>query len=454
MIRKTRVLAEKWPSRHLWFARACVMVCLLTVPLSGCGKAMPTPEPAAASADGTATVRYAGYHLDEEYYLGLIQAFSRQHPTITVEFLSYTEDELATLGADAADARPVWPMMFGTVLERGDLLALDAVLHEDPSVLGLSDLYPGVAEVFAADGQTWAIPVAANLRMVYYNVDLFDRYGVSYPEIDWTWDDFLDAAQAIRDPEAAVYGYACSSGYLYEPLQWVYSHGGRVFDDIRDPTRTTFNDPLTVEALQWWGDLAHEYDVCITSAETGGHGGLFRVIRDGRVGIWSANYSVRGGRAWPDGSSRELRFRWGIVPLPRDSQSTSGAFALGAAISSQAQHPDAAWKWIAYLSGQAREYSAPVRRSVAESTEFQELVGGDIAAAARATLENGLVFWPPSAYTRFERDLGILEMAISDILVGRSTAQEAADWAQRKAEARAMAPPTPTPAPAPVIPVQ
>jgi multiple sugar transport system substrate-binding protein len=268
--------------------------------------------------------------------------------------------------------------------------------------------------------------------MMYYNLDLFDRYGVPYPETDWTWDDFLDAAQAIRDPDAAVYGYACS-GYLYETTQWVFSHGGQIFDDMQDLTRTTFDDPLAVEALEWYDDLAHEYDVCITSGEVGGLDRVFRVIREGKVGMWSAGYSVRGGRAWPDGSNVKLRFAWGIVPLPRDRRSTTGALVSGAAISSQAEHPEAAWKWIAFLSGQAREYAAPVRRSIAESAEFEELVGGDIAAATRATLEDGLVLWSPSAFARFGDELDMLGVAINDVLAGRRTAQEAADWAQRKA---------------------
>jgi hypothetical protein len=50
-------------------------------------------------------------------------------------------------------------------------------------------------------------------------------------------------------------------------------------------TRTAFDDPLTVEALEWWRDLAHEHDVCVTSIMTGGHGWLFYLVRQGKVGI-------------------------------------------------------------------------------------------------------------------------------------------------------------------------
>jgi multiple sugar transport system substrate-binding protein len=419
-----------------WFVGMCMTIFLLVAPVSGCGKAAPTPEPATAPADEPVTVRFAGYYLERDYYEELIRAFNDQYPTIPVEFLPHTEDELAALGPGAADVRPVWQGMFGSVQKRGDLLTLDPVIHTDESLLELSDLYPGVAQVFATDGRIWAIPVGANPRMMYYNVDLFDRYGVPYPETDWTWDDFLGAARAIRDPDAGVYGYACL-GYLYEPTQWVFSHGGQIFDDMQDPTRTTFDDPLTVEALEWYGDLAREHDVCITSGEAGGVDDVFRIIRAGRVGMWTTGFVARGGWDWPDGSNAELRFPWGMVPLPRDRRSSSGTFVAGHAISSQAEHPDAAWKWIAFLSRQVHEYLAPVRRSVAESAEFEELVGGEIAAAARAALEDGLLLWPPSAFTKFGEELDILRAAVNDILGSRKSAQEAMDWAQQEAARRA-----------------
>jgi ABC-type glycerol-3-phosphate transport system substrate-binding protein len=106
------------------------------------------------------------------------------------------------------------------------------------------------------------------------------------------------------------------------------------------------------------------------------------------------------------------------------------------AISSQAKHPEAAWRWIAFLSKQVREYSAPVRRSVAESAEFEQLVGSDIAVATKATLEDGLLLWPPGAFVRFGEELDMFRTAVNDILGGRRTAQEAMEWAQGQAESR------------------
>ena len=34
--------------------------------------------------------------------------------------------------------------------------------------------------------------------LLFYNQDLFDQAGVAYPTADWTWDDAMTAAKAIR----------------------------------------------------------------------------------------------------------------------------------------------------------------------------------------------------------------------------------------------------------------
>jgi hypothetical protein len=67
MAREAYVPSRISTMRVVRFVGMCVTICLLIVPLAGCREAAPTPEPMTASADGPVTVRFAGYHLDEEY---------------------------------------------------------------------------------------------------------------------------------------------------------------------------------------------------------------------------------------------------------------------------------------------------------------------------------------------------------------------------------------------------
>jgi len=122
-----------------------------------------------------------------------------------------------------------------------------------------------------------------------------------------------------------------------------------------------------------------------------------------------------------------------MVSLPRDTQAATGGICAGYAVSSQTQHPDAAWKWVVFLSRQPWEYLVPVRRSIVESAEYKRQVGEDVAALAGESLENAL-FYSPRVYSRFEGSREMFFEAVDRIISGAWTAQEAMDWAQREAE--------------------
>jgi ABC-type glycerol-3-phosphate transport system substrate-binding protein len=98
MMRKEYMPTSISPIRTIKFVGMCVTICLLIAPVSGCRQATPAPEPTRVSPNGAVTIRFAGYYIDEEYYMGLIQAFNKQYPTIAVEFLPRTEDQLQLLG--------------------------------------------------------------------------------------------------------------------------------------------------------------------------------------------------------------------------------------------------------------------------------------------------------------------------------------------------------------------
>ena len=157
-----------------------------------------------------------------------------------------------------------------------------------------------------------------------------------------TWDDFLADALAIRDEDAGIFGYVPTLD-TYDPLLFIYEHGGRLLDDLQNPTRTTFDDPLTVDALEWYVNLMYESNVAPTPEQVrkafGGTGfAVYRGIMQGKAGMWAGLLSQRGG------SSRTVKWnmRWGMVPLPRDAKAVTGTLVHGYFISAETQHPDTA----------------------------------------------------------------------------------------------------------------
>ena len=402
----------------------CAIICLLLGLHAGCARATPTPEPA--------TITFAHADFDTEYYQKLLQEFNESYSHITVELRPKQWDMLGGLDVGDEDVFVTSQFALSWLREQENVLDLTTFIEQDKS-FDPSDFYPGTMELYTSEGRTWALPAGVDIMVMFYNQDLFDQYDVPYPEIGWTWDAFLNIATGLRDPDADVFSYAPNNA-MFDPLAFIYQHGGRIFDDLQNPTRTTFDDPLTIEALEWYAKLIHEYDVAPTPEQArrafGAGGNIQNGVYLGKVGLWTGMLSERGGRGqlWP----AEWNMRWGVAPLPRDEQPATLTMVEGIFISSQTQHADACWQWIAFLSKQNPSRLTPARKSLAESTTYEQRVGGDVAAVARASMENALLLSPRLA--EFEQALMVFGQAFDAIINERSTPQEAMIWAQEHSQ--------------------
>ncbi|MDI7274504.1 MAG: hypothetical protein QME94_00860, partial [Anaerolineae bacterium] len=197
---------------------------------------------------------------------------------------------------------------------------------------------------------------------------------------------------------------------------------------------TAFDDPLTIDALEWYGRLFRQDGAAPTPEEAmrafgGGEMAAVNGVVAGKVGLWTGFYTWRGGVTfWP----RQWQFRWGMAPLPRDREAATLIGVEALAIASHTRHPETCWQWLVFLSRQTHSRLAPARRSVAESAAFEREVGAEAAAAVRVSLEHALVI-PPDAPQLLSRLGQLWERAIEGIISGEVTAEEALREAQRQA---------------------
>ena len=57
----------------------------------------------------------------------------------------------------------------------------------------------GLLDVVSYDGHVYALPTDTDVRMLWYNLELFKQAGISTPWTPKSWDDVLAAAQQIKD---------------------------------------------------------------------------------------------------------------------------------------------------------------------------------------------------------------------------------------------------------------
>jgi multiple sugar transport system substrate-binding protein len=415
-------------------AATIIALVLCAQALVGCGAfapPTPTPEPV--------TINFAFPAELANYYDELIQTFNESHPSITVE--RKTARSSATWNSFFQNGEVDVFMflseneLFANLYQEGQILDLAPLIQADDTAdrgIDLDDFYPSLLEPYSIEGSLRAIPGGAIPLVLYYNKDLFDRYNVAYPQPGWTWDDLLMAAVSVRDPDEGIYGLAASSVAM---IPFVYQHGGRIVDDWRNPTKLVVDDPLTVQAIEWYAALIHDYDVMPSPQEAtrqfGNDGNPGYIYWRGKTAMYLGFYSDRGGQTW--GPNARWQMNWGMAPLPQDASASTLAFVLAYAASSDTRHPQACWEWISYLSRNPPPFVVPARRSLAESADFDEQVGAETAAVARTSIEQALIV-SISQLAELTPQTNGLDQTLVAILNGETDALSALTELQRQVD--------------------
>ena len=106
-------------------------------------------------------------------------------------------------------------------------------------------------EPFTHNGARYAIPFMWDSNVLFFNKAHFDAAGIPYPNENWTWDDFYDAARrlTIRSGNTttqygAIVHHALQSGVG----PFILQNGEPVYN--ADRTRLNLNNPRSIEAIQ------------------------------------------------------------------------------------------------------------------------------------------------------------------------------------------------------------
>jgi len=380
-------------------------------------------------------LEFAFHQRDEEHYRALAENFEEEHPFIKIELVSGNNGFLNGLQPGEADVFAISTDQMRRMLNQGDLLGLTPFMAEDQS-FDQADFYPGTLELLNSEGESWGIPIGVDLYAMFYNQNLFDQAGLPYPMAGWDWDNFLDYAAAITqpdDPSNPIYGYCPIPGYQ-DTFALVYALGGSLVDDIQKPTATTFDDPLTIEAMEFYTKLFLEWGVAPTPEIMRRYYGaddnaFFEILRRGNVGMWVFPLSSRGFIR----QFGEQNFEVGVAPFPSGQKLFSPiwvdeAFVISAATS----HLDESWEWVNFLSHQIHPGQVPARVSLIGTQEFSDSFGDETSDLVITAMENAT---PISLWYLMDlgHELEYFSAAVEQMITGESTPADALITAQERA---------------------
>ncbi|MEM8823784.1 MAG: sugar ABC transporter substrate-binding protein [Pseudomonadota bacterium] len=354
------------------------------------------------------------------------QEFSEMDNGITIDVREIRFDDLVTdtLRAVATNTAP-------------DLIAIDNPDHaafasrgaflditdrvEGSDVIEIDRVFDGPKSSLTWDGAIYGIPRASNTIALYYNKDLYRAAGLDPDSPPATWDELLEAARTLNDPDADVYGLAFSARAseegTFQFLPWAQMAGGS-FDEI--------NADGVADALNLWDTFLDEG---LASPDT-----LTR-------GQWDSTGTFNGGNAamvisgpWELGRmSSDAQFDWGVTLLPTKEAGGERASALGdfnLAIFANSENPDAAFQFLEYFWSQAdRIWPEFTRMPAIEGVALAPTGDERIDAAAEVFAEQLKYARNRGPHPEWPRISQHIQDAFQSVLTGQAEAQEALDRA-------------------------
>jgi multiple sugar transport system substrate-binding protein len=249
----------------------------------------------------------------------------------------------------------------GVLEDLSSWIATDSVASIQPA-----DFFPALLKTATIRERIYGIPVGYTPMVIYYNRRLFREAGVPYPDTAWTWDDFLQTAIKLtrRDASGRTQQFGClisMAGHTY-----VYPFGGDFFD--ADKRWCRLDQPQTLAALQFYGDLAMKYHVTTSPTE--------RLYNSDQGFRQEAVAMIAAGR-WQVPNFARTNLDWSVAPMPRGESAATGVIVYNVVMSKFSQRKLRAWEFMKFMaSSLAQQQSAqsgnliPARIAVATSPAF------------------------------------------------------------------------------------
>ncbi len=324
--------------------------------------AEPTMAPAPEAPAGEVTLRWRTRPDNAEeaaVYQSISDELDDQLEGITLtyepggsETASYQDVLKTEIGAGTApDVFWIPGTDVGDFAKRGLILNLADLAAASPD-FSVDDFYSGPMDALtfnpaneqhgAGSGALWGLPRDVSTFVLYLNNDLLAEAGVDDPRElaangEWTWEKFLETAQAVRALGSDIYGYGANA--WWGPYgTWMNAAGGGFFND--DRTACNLNSAESLAGLKFEQDLYQTYNVAVPYGEDSEP-----PFRAGKVGMF------QNGR-WATPGIRNVTFDWDVVELPKGPGGDAGNWQFwGAyAVNANTKHPAEAWRLVQELT--------------------------------------------------------------------------------------------------------
>ncbi|MCH7494452.1 sugar ABC transporter substrate-binding protein [bacterium] len=202
---------------------------------------------------------------------------------------------------------------------------------------------------FTVEGAQFGLPKYHGALALYYNKDLFDQYGVAYPDGTWDHADYLAAMKLLthdRDGDGDTDLWGSMLDVSWDRVQvHVNAWGGHLVDP-EDPSSCAMAEPEALAAMEWLRARMWDDKVMATFLDVQNLRTRDAFITEQVAMVEDGSWALKDILANSD-------FRVGVAPFPagpagRVTLATTDGFGIYAGTN----HPEEAWELLKFLTSE------------------------------------------------------------------------------------------------------
>lgn len=254
---------------------------------------------------------------------------------------------------------------YDKLANEGKLMELDTLIERDK--YDTKTMYPALIDMLKekGGGKLYGLSPTFSGNAIFYNVDLFNKYGVELPHDGMTWQDILDLARRFPvdgDEKTRVYGYGTDYGMTLNNLAQNISSSEGLTAVNPDTQKVTLNTDSWKKVYQLALD-ALDSKAVYNPKDGGFMGGSMeeyyqsQLFLMGRIAITTGGpYTLQSLKEVKNSLKDYKPFELGIVSGPADPtdpESTRNVYFNDIfGIRGGSPNSDAAWDFIKFISGE------------------------------------------------------------------------------------------------------
>lgn len=205
---------------------------------------------------------------------------------------------------------------------------------------------PSILNEAIVDGKVYGLPVTATVQMLHYRKDIFEERGL---EVPGTFDELYETAVALNEPGvmAGIIMRGQKIHTAWGSTSFVWSYGGRIFDDPVEPTQAMFGSAEAAEGIEMYSRLLRDAGPLGVGNYTWYEG--VADFQQGKAAMYIEASTFMAQLEDPDVST--VSGNVGYAPFPSGPAGTySNSLAWMLSISSSSKNKDAAFLFLTWAT--------------------------------------------------------------------------------------------------------